>query len=120
MPIHVALLRGINVVGRNVVAMSDLRDLFEALGFDGVQSLLQSGNVVFDGAKTTGAPLESLLEVETSRRLNVSVDYVVRRASEWQKVVARNPFADEARRDPSHLLVMFLKAAPEAKDVKAL
>src|SRR5262249_28575506 len=68
----------------------------------------------------TGASLERLLEVETASRLGVSVDYLVRTAEEWETMVARNPFAAEAERDPSHLLVMFLKAAPRAADLEAL
>jgi uncharacterized protein (DUF1697 family) len=120
MSIHVALLRGINVGGRNMVAMSKLRELFEVLGLTGAKPLLQSGNVVFDSDRLTGAALERLLEAETAKRLGVSADYVVRSAVEWERIVARNPFAKEAKNDPSHLLVMFLKTAPQAKNVDAL
>jgi uncharacterized protein (DUF1697 family) len=117
---HVALLRGINVGGRNLVAMSDLRDLFGSLELAGAQSLLQSGNLVFwsDGRKA--AELEQLLESETKKRLDVSVDYFVRSAKEWAAIVAGNPFPKEAQRDPGHLVVMFLKKAPTATAVKAL
>jgi uncharacterized protein (DUF1697 family) len=117
---HVALLRGINVGGRNLVAMADLRDLLEALGFPGAKTLLQSGNVVFDSKRRTGAELERLLEVETARRLDVNADYLVRSAEEWGKVLSRNPFPQEAKRDPAHLLVMFLKATPQTQDVGSL
>ncbi len=77
MSIHVALLRGINVGGRNMVAMSDLRELFGALGLTGAQSLLQSGNLVFKSDRLTGAGLESLLEAETAKRLKVSASETV-------------------------------------------
>jgi uncharacterized protein (DUF1697 family) len=120
MPVHIALLRGINVGGRNIVAMADLRQLMDTLGFTSARSLLQSGNLVFQGDRRTTATVEHLLEVETEKRLGVSVDYFVRTAAEWEVIVARNPFPDEARRDPSHLVVMLLKDAPAAKDVKAL
>src|SRR5207302_10621034 len=103
---HTALLRGINVGGRNPVAMSDLRRLLEALGFAGARSLLQSGNLVFRSDRRTGAELEHLLEVETASRLGVSVDTLVRTAAEREGVVARSPCADEAERDPRHLLVV--------------
>ncbi|HEY1861059.1 MAG TPA: DUF1697 domain-containing protein, partial [Gemmataceae bacterium] len=108
------------VGGRKLISMSDLRDLFQALGFSGVTSLLQSGNLIFPSDRRTGAALERLLEVETKKRLDVSVDYFVRTAGEWENVVARNPFPEEAKRDPSHLVVLFLKEGPEAKNVKAL
>jgi uncharacterized protein (DUF1697 family) len=120
MSIHIALLRGINVGGRNQVAMSDLRDLLGELGFAGARSLLQSGNLVFESDGRSGGSLERLLETETAKRLQVPVDYLVRDADEWQAIVARNPFPDEAERDPSHLLVVFLKTAPQTKDLKAL
>src|SRR5262249_26081874 len=100
MPIHVSLLRGINVGGHNKVAMSDLRNLCAELGFVSVKTLLQSGSVVFDTHKLTGVDLERLLERETSERLGVSADYVVRSAKEWTKIVARNPFPDMAKNDP--------------------
>src|SRR5262245_8439527 len=108
---HVALLRGINVGGHNKVAMSDLRDLLGQLGFAGAKTLLQSGNVVFESPRLTGVELEHLLEKETAARLGVSVDYVVRSAVEWARIVAGNPFPDAANDDPGHLVVMCLKSA---------
>jgi uncharacterized protein (DUF1697 family) len=120
MSAHIALLRGINVGGHNKVAMSDLRDLFGALGLVGATSLLQSGNIVFQSERLTGAALEKLLEVETARRLNLLADYLVRSSAEWKKIVARNPFPEEAKGDPGHLVVMCLKTAPPEKKVEAL
>ncbi|HEY8368478.1 MAG TPA: DUF1697 domain-containing protein [Thermodesulfobacteriota bacterium] len=120
MSVHIALLRAINVGGRNQVAMSDLKALLADLGFPGARSLLQSGNLVFESEGRTGAELEDLLEAETERRLEVRADYLVRTAREWQEIVARNPFPREAKDDPSRLVVMALKAAPAAKNVKAL
>lgn len=117
---YIALLRGINVVGRNLVAMSDLRSLFMTLGFSNAQSLLQSGNLVFEGGRKTCTELENLLEVETAKQLNVRPDYFVRTSSEWAQIVAGNPFHDNAKNDPSHLIVMFLKKAPTADAVANL
>src|SRR3954470_18627202 len=111
MPVHIALLRGINVGGRNLVAMAALRELCSDLGFAGATTLLQSGNVVFRSSRKADATLERLLERETAERLGVAADYVVRSADEWEQVVARNPFPKQATDDPSHLIVMFLKSA---------
>lgn len=117
---RIALLRGINVGGHNKVAMSDLRKLCEGLGLADVKSVLQSGNLVFCSDRKTDTELESLLEKETAKRLGVSADYIVRSGAELARVVARNPFAKEAKDDPSHLLVMFLKSAPKTKNVDEL
>ena len=71
MTTHVALLRAINVGGRNRIAMADLLGVHAALGLKGGRSLLQSGNLVFQGDGRTGAELERLLEAETESRLSV-------------------------------------------------
>ncbi|MGE0430671.1 MAG: DUF1697 domain-containing protein [Planctomycetota bacterium] len=122
MSLHVALLRAINVAGRNKVGMADLRALFESLGYAGAKTLLQSGNVVFDTgkAKLTGAKLEARLEAATAAELKVTTDYVVRTAAEWSAIVAANPYPKEAAADPGHLVLMPLKAAPTAAAVKSL
>jgi len=120
MPSHAALLRGINVGGRNLVAMAKLREMFEALGFSAVQTLLQTGNVIFDGGKKSAAALERLLESETKKRLAVAPAYSVRTSDEWHETIAANPYSKEAKRDPGHLVVMFLKQPPPAANVKAL
>ena len=120
MTIQIALLRAINLAGRNQVAMSDLRDLLRDLGFSGVRSLLQSGNLVFESGRRTAPALERLLETETRSRLGLSTDFVIRTADEWKTLVERNPFPDEAERDPGRLVVVFLKEAPDAESVTAL
>jgi uncharacterized protein (DUF1697 family) len=102
------------------MAMADLRALMEALQLENGQTLLQSGNLIFRGGARAGAALERQLEEETARRFGLETDYFVRSADEWRAVVARNPFREAARRDPSHLVVMFLKAAVGAEPVAAL
>jgi len=120
MTVYIAVVRGINVGGHKAVAMSDLRDLLAGVGFDGARSLLQSGNLVFRCAAQKDVSLERLLETEAGKRLELHADFFIRSAKEWREVVARNPFRKEAERDPGHLMVMFLKAAPNAKDVTAV
>lgn len=122
MPVNpvIALLRGINVGGNKMVAMADLRELLTKLGFTEPRTLLQSGNVVFGSDRRTPAKLEQFLEAELMKRFGMQVDFFVRTTDEWKRVVARNPIPAEAKRDPSHLLVMFLKDAPDADRVKAL
>jgi uncharacterized protein (DUF1697 family) len=120
MPIHIALLRAINVGGKNLVAMSDLRDLVGDLGFTEAKTLLQSGNVLFQSKSRKGSDLEMLLQAETEKRLQISIDYFVRTAAEWETIIDRNPFREEAERDPGHLLVVLLKRAPEPTALEAL
>ncbi|HXV64812.1 MAG TPA: DUF1697 domain-containing protein, partial [Vicinamibacteria bacterium] len=111
---------GINVGGHKRVSMAELRSLFDELGFDDVQSLLQSGNVVFRADRTETPALEQLLETAAKERLGIETVFFVRTAAEWKTVVARNPFPQEAKEDPSHLLVMCLHQRPKAAAVKSL
>lgn len=120
MALQIALLRGINVGGRKVVAMNELCAMVESLGIAAVRSVLQSGNLVFEGGRRTAGAIERMLEAETAKRLKIEVSYFVRGAEEMRRVVAGNPFEKEAARDPSHLVVVFLKEAVEAKAVKGL
>lgn len=120
MPAYIALLRAINVGGHKKVAMADLRDLVAGLGFEDVQSLLQTGNLVFRGGARAGAGLERQLEAAARKRLDLETDFLVRTAKEWEAVVARNPFRQEAKNDPGHLVVQFLKDAPRTNEVNAL
>lgn len=117
---YIALLRGINVGGHKMVAMDDLRRILTRMGFEDPQSLLQSGNLVFRGESQPTGTVEHLLEAEVKKRLSLETLIFVRTSPEWREIVAGNPFPGEARRDPGHLAVMFLKSAPASGTVKAL
>jgi uncharacterized protein (DUF1697 family) len=119
---RIALLRGVNLAGNRMVAMADLRALLTRLGFGDVQSVLQSGNLVFSlrGASPSCATLESLLEKEMEKALGLKADFHVRTADEWKAVIDGNPFRAEAASDPGHLLVTFFKGPLVTANVKAL
>lgn len=116
----IALLRGINMGGHKKIAMSDLRTLAEKLGFADVQTLLQSGNLVFAAPSKATAPLEAQLETALAKRFGLTTQVLVRSAAEWKKIVAANPFAEEAERHPSHLALMLLKNKPSATALATL
>jgi uncharacterized protein (DUF1697 family) len=86
----------------------------------GTRSVLQSGNVVFRTDLSKTAELERLLKDAADKRLALRTDFFVRTAQDWEGIIARNLFPDEAARDPSHLLVMFLKDTPDRTAVTAL
>ena len=118
-PTHVALLRGINVGGRNRVPMAELRALCERLGWSGVQTYIQSGNVVFRAA---GAPaeLEARLEGALRDRLGVDVPVIVRAAAEWSAYADENPFPDVAYEEGKLLMLALSKAPPASAAAERL
>jgi uncharacterized protein (DUF1697 family) len=117
---YIALLRAVNLAGRNPVAMADLRGLVTALGFFEPRTLLQSGNVIFRGRAKSPVQLERMLEQEARSRMKLDTEFFVRTPDELSDLIERNPFPKEAARDPGYLLVTFLKSATDAARVKAL
>jgi uncharacterized protein (DUF1697 family) len=111
---YVALLRGINVGGRNKVAMADLRAAFGDGGYAGVRTYIQSGNVLFqsDGPATS---LESDIESALERRFGVPLVVVVMSHTQLRKVVQRAPRGFGAEPGAYHSDVLFLKAPLTAK-----
>jgi uncharacterized protein (DUF1697 family) len=117
---YIALLRAVNVGGRNRLSMSDLKEVFAELGLDHVNSLLQTGNVAFRGRSQPRRDLESTLGSAVESRLGVKVDVLVRADSEWSRAIAKNPFPSDARNDPARVVLMVLRDAPSAAARSAL
>jgi uncharacterized protein (DUF1697 family) len=102
---YLALLRGVNVVGRRVVAMADLRALFEALGFSDVRTLLNSGNVIFSVRDKGRADVLARIEKALASKLGLTSPVVILAAHEVAAAVRDNPLSRVAT-NPSHLLVV--------------
>ena len=88
---YLALLRGINVGGKNLVKMADLRLAFEDLGFADVATYIQTGNVFFRAPRQRRADLAARIEAELSRRFGVELKIVVLTEAELRAVVAGAP-----------------------------
>jgi uncharacterized protein (DUF1697 family) len=110
-PTYVSLLRGVNVGGRNQVAMAALRDLYAALGHRDVTTYVQSGNVVSSTSTRRAADVEQSVEGAIAEQLGLDVVVLVRTPSQLTGVVAANPFAVR-QPDPTKLFVTFLRDAP--------
>ncbi|MFO7538830.1 MAG: DUF1697 domain-containing protein [Chloroflexota bacterium] len=115
----IALLRGINVSGRNKIPMADLRSLCTDLGWDEVQSYIQSGNLIFKtGAKKT--ILEAELEQAIERHFGLSIPVIVRPAADWPAYVSGNPYPDASQREPNRVMLALSKSAPKPDAVTRL
>ncbi len=106
---YVALLRGINVGGKNLISMADLRGEMENAGYKSVQTYIQSGNVLFE-TDTPRDELERSVEALLAQRLGVPVLVVVRSHRQLANVVASAPEAFGTDRDTYLADVVFLKA----------
>ena len=105
-----ALLRGINVGGKNVIKMADLRACFEAEGFSDVVTYIQSGNVLFTGGGSDKGKLAVRIEAMLAAAFDYSASVVLRSRRQLEAVVARAPDGFGERRDAYRYDVAFLKA----------
>jgi uncharacterized protein (DUF1697 family) len=94
MTIYIALLRGINVGGKNMIKMAELKDTFEAMGLSRVQTYIQSGNVLFESDEEE-EPLRKHIEHEIEVNFGFSVTVVLRTAEELKRIAANCPFSEE-------------------------
>src|SRR5438477_12795508 len=90
---YVALLRGINVTGKNMIKMETLRATFEALGFNNVKSYINSGNIAFDTVKTDDGKLSSKIHDAIHRDFGFDISVMVRPMADVKQVVACDTFA---------------------------
>ena len=111
---HLALLRGINVGGNNVIPMAKLRAAFGALGFDDVQTYIASGNVLFSSAK---APKRDAIEAMLSKQFSYAARIVLLKASELKRAVAQAPSGFGEDPDTYRYDVLFARAPVKAKTV---
>ena len=120
MPTFVALLRGINVGKARRVPMAELRSLFEDVGYGvGIQTLLNSGNIVFADAHKSAAAHARAISGALRDRFGFDVPVVVKSAAELAATVEENPLAAPGV-DPSRLLVVFAQGAAPPAAVRAL
>ena len=96
--------------------MADLRALLADAGATGVETYIQSGNVVFDHDADEAA-LRADLEPRLAKAFGFEIPVILRRADAWAAVVAGNPFPDA---DPTRLLVSFLRETPPARATDAV
>jgi uncharacterized protein (DUF1697 family) len=111
-------LRGINVGGRNKVAMGDLRTVVTSLGYTDVATYIQSGNVVFTAGGTDSVLLAAAIEDAIGQALDVRPRVVVVSREELAQVIRNNPYSAET--NPKSVHVVFLGEDPAAEMVKVV
>ena len=116
---HVALLRGINVGGKNKLLMRDLSSMFVEAGCGDVQTYIQSGNVVFRAGSALALRVPDLIGEAIAARFDYRVPVLTRTAAELGAIVEANPFLGRGA-DARQLHVGFLADRPEAAAVDAL
>lgn len=113
---YLALLRGINVGGKNIIKMTDLKASFEDLGFSDVATYIQSGNVLFKSAEKDKTRLTNKIEKALSERFNYMSRVVVVAQLELKGIVQQAPMGFGAEPGKYRCDVIFLKEPLTSKE----
>jgi uncharacterized protein (DUF1697 family) len=89
---YIALLRGINVTGKNMIKMETLRATFESLGFGNVKSYINSGNLAFNTSKTSEKTLAAKIGDAIEKDFGLRIQVMVRERKAIESVIRNNPF----------------------------
>ena len=116
---YIALFRGINIGGKNLLPMQELVVLLEDLGARNTRTYIQSGNAVFQSAEKDVSHLARQLTAAIKQRHGFAPDVLILGLDAIDRAIAENPFP-EAEEDPGSLHLVFLLAPPEHPDLKKL
>jgi len=119
MSMHIALLRGINVTGRNKLPMKDLAGMFESAGCGEVRTYIQSGNVAFMAGEKLTAQVPALISAAIEEQFGYQIPVVIRSAEQMAEIVAGNPFVTNGIEE-KQLHVAFLADVPGAEAIAGL
>jgi len=115
----ITLIRGINVGGKNILPMKDLRVLLESLGCENVQTYIQSGNCVFDSATTVSASISKRIRAAIADEFGFSPMVLSLTAAELSQAIKQNPY-DTVNNEPKCIHFFFLEKTAKNADLDAL
>ena len=119
MATYIALLRGINVGGKNSLPMKELVSVMEEMGLKNVRTYIQSGNAVFQSALKNTSKLAAPLAAEIKKRVGFEPHVQLLEFDALASAIASNPFPD-AESEPASLHLFFLASSPTNPDLKKL
>jgi len=120
MTTHLALLRGINVSGHNMIKMEALKTTLETIGFQNVQTYIQSGNVFVDTVEDNPSKVGFQIKQEIFKVFGHEVPIVVIGKEDLEACLANNPFLKEAAIDYKKLYVAFVSIALRSDSINDL
>lgn len=113
MLVYVALLRGINVGGNRPIKMAALREVFEKMGFEHVETVLNSGNVIFSSAEADMGVLEQRIRPQLFEQFGHDRPVMLRTIDEIRDIVRADPFKQVTVTEDTRLYVTFITEEPE-------
>lgn len=113
----IALLRGMNVSGKNLLKMVDLKQLLIAIGFTEVVTYIQSGNIVFKTEETNTSKIADHIYYAIKEKFGYEIKVLVLTKNELYKAFNSNPFLNSKDEDITKLCITFLSNSPYLENV---
>ena len=111
---YIALLRGINVSGQKKIHMADLKAHLEELGWEGIHTYIQSGNIIFKSTDGNHAQLAQKIKQKLHDKYGFEVPTLVLDSLALRHIINNNPFTRDPESGPDRLYVTFLFSTPRA------
>ena len=117
---HVALLHSITIGDGRRLVMSDWRAMMEKIGLQRPQTLIATGNAIFESERATIGQLEKRLETAFDDSFGRHVDTIVKTAAHWRRLTKASPFHEEAERDSTRVAVRIMRKPLDEAALEAL
>lgn len=120
---YIALLRGINVSGKKIIKMEDLRKHMADAGYTNVKTYIQSGNLVFESDQKQKDKLGKSIEALIEKKYGFDVRVFIADKKDIEKAIDKNPFINERKEEPSgfkKLYVTLLSENPTDENIEKL
>jgi uncharacterized protein (DUF1697 family) len=120
MKTYIALLRGINVSGKNIIKMNELIVHLSNLDYKNIRTYIQSGNIIFESDDKEIANFENEIHQLITSKFGLKVPVLVKSAEALKKVFENNPFVHNEKLDINKMHVTFLSETPDKENIVEL
>lgn len=120
MATYISMLRGINVLGKKPIKMDALKEMYEKLLLEDVQTYIQSGNVLFNSTVKSTVKLEAMLVAQLEKTFGWEIPVLVLKVKTLEQIIQKNPFMMDKTKDQSFLHVTFLSGKIRDVDEKKI
>lgn len=117
---YIAMLRGINVSGKNMLKMESLKKCMEDMGCNAVKTYIQSGNILFEFSNSNTTELTQHIKSSINEDFGLDVPVIVKQSDDFVTILSKNPFLNERHEHIDYLHVTFLGHLPDPQLVAKL
>lgn len=116
--IYIAILRGINVSGKNSIKMLDLKKLFESLNLNHVTTYIQSGNIIFASDYEDKNQIKELISMQIEKTFCFKIPVLILKIDELREIFSKNPFSADKETNSIHFT--FFANQPDLENIQII